>query len=77
MSVTKLLHRDVEADVRDAVAFVVEKGLYAWMKDVQDELTRQVAQNELSGDQVKKIYALRFACYKCCQRALKEGRLPL
>lgn len=78
MSVTSLLRREViESDVRDAIAFVVEKGLYKWITGVQDQLSRQVSRNELSGAQASKIEDLRLKCYWCCQRALKEGRLPL
>jgi hypothetical protein len=72
----KCHHLDLNAISLDAVRYVVERGLYGWMMDVQDQLTRQIARNELSRDEAMKIYALRFGCYKCCQRALKEGRLP-
>jgi len=77
MSAARLLQRGVvESDVHDAVAYIVEKSLYNWITDIQDQLGRQVSRNELSGAQAAKIEDLRLKCYHCCKRALKEGRLP-
>ena len=77
MSATRLLQRGVvESDVHDAVCHIVERCLYEWITDIQDQLSRQVSRNELSGAQASKIEDLRLKCYHCCKRALKEGKLP-
>jgi hypothetical protein len=55
---------------------IVEIAVYNWINEILDSLRSQLKRKQIAPDRASKIWKIKRSCYDCCNRALREGKLP-
>ena len=54
---------------------VVEVAIYNWINGVLDDLRSKLKRNQINPDEARQVWKVKRACYECCSKAAREGKL--